>query len=166
MYIFSVSVISTPWPRQRGWGGDRSWEEAWTPGPARYPTFRADLCPPLEPSPGRQTTSTRALSGWEEEEGEEEGPCTDLPSIPADSRTSRSPVLGAADISRVPGEYYRWLMTVIVVVVGPVKTSICLFIWNTKTSDLLLSLVIRILQFHVLVVLIVVVVVAVMIGEW
>ena len=60
-------------------------------------------------------------------------------------------------------------MTMIVVVVGPVKTSICLFIWNTKTSDLLLSLVIRILQFHVLVVLIVVVVVvvvvAVMIGE-
>ena len=55
-------------------------------------------------------------------------------------------------------------MTVIVVVVGPVKTSICLFIWNTKTSDLLLSLVIRILQFHVLVV-VVVVLVVVMIGE-
>ena len=56
-------------------------------------------------------------------------------------------------------------MTMLVVVVVPVKTSICLFIWNTKTSDPLLSLVIRILQFHVLVVLIVVVVVAVMIGE-
>ena len=56
-------------------------------------------------------------------------------------------------------------MTVIVVVVGPVKTSICLFIWNTKTSDLLLSLVIRILQFHVLVVFIVVVVAAVIIGQ-
>ena len=63
-------------------------------------------------------------------------------------------------------------MRLIVVVVGPVKTSICLFIWNTKTSDPLLSLVIRILQFHVLVevvvvvvVEVVVVVVVVMIGE-
>ena len=56
-------------------------------------------------------------------------------------------------------------MTMIVVVVGPVKTSICLFIWNTKSSDPLLCLVIRILQFHVLVVVVVVVVVVVMIGE-
>ena len=57
-------------------------------------------------------------------------------------------------------------MRLIVVVVGRVKTSICLFIWNTKSSDPLLCLVIRILQFHVLVVvLVVVVVVVVMIGE-
>ena len=158
--IWLVSVISTPWPRQRGWGGEESW--GLTPGPVKYPTFRAGLYLHLVPSPGRLTTFTRAPSGWEGEG--EGGPCTDLLSIPADSRTSRSRGdLGAADTSRTLGEYYRWLMTMIVVVVGPVKTSICLFIWNTKTSDPLLSLVIRILQFHVLVV---VVLVVVMIGEW
>ena len=54
-------------------------------------------------------------------------------------------------------------MTMIVVAEGPVKTSICLFIWNTKTSDPLLCLVIRILQFHVLVVVVVVVLVVVVV---
>ena len=60
----------------------------------------------LELSPGRLTISTRALSGWEEEEQEEEEVedlSTDLLNIPADSRTSRSQL--PADTSRVLGEY-------------------------------------------------------------